>query len=99
MAEFKHPVTRATEEQNADAINNLNKSELVYVLADAFGLESPTDDDGEVIHPDDYNGNVSREMLVSLINEGYDIDADDADDDDEDSEETESDDDADDDDE
>ena len=74
MSEYLHPVSRATEEQTAETIEGLNKSELVYVLADAYGLDAPTDDEGDEIHPDDYNGNVSRDMLLSLVFEGYGID-------------------------
>lgn len=67
MPNYLHPVSRACEEKTAETIEGLSKSELVYVLCDVYGLATPTDEDGEEIHPDDYNGNVTKEMMMELI--------------------------------
>lgn len=85
MAEHLHPVSRACEEPNDNNISNLNKSELVYVLAELYDFEPPTDDNGEVIHPDDFDGTIGREDMEAVIRAGRDDDYSDDDSDEEDS--------------
>lgn len=84
MSDYLHPVSRACQERSAETIQALSKSELVYVLADVYGVQPPTDDEGETIHPDDFNGSVSKEMMLELLaaadeTTGFDSDGDESD--------------------
>lgn len=80
MTEYLHPVSRACQEPTDENLSNLNKSELVYVLAEVHDLTPPEDEDGEPIHPDDFNGGVTRDMLESLIDSGRDFSGEDSED-------------------
>lgn len=50
---------RAVETHSENAINALNKSEVVFYLSIALGTETPED------HPSEYDGQVSRETLLA----------------------------------
>jgi len=67
MSEYLHPVSRACEEQTANTITALSKSELVFVLADTYDITPPQDDNGNVIHPDDYSGGVTKQQMLELL--------------------------------
>lgn len=67
--EIKHPLTRAVEEESADALSNLSKSEAIYAICEKLGVDLPEG------HPDDHNGNVTDATVKNWLFAVYDVEA------------------------
>lgn len=70
---FQHPVTIACQEKTEETIEELSKTEMIYVACELCGIEPPRNSDGDVIHPDNYRGDVKKRVFRELLMQHPDV--------------------------